>query len=74
MKIIDRLNISTKDIAEFCNKYYIKKLALFGSALRGELKEDSDIDILVKFHTEPYPQSVWTGWYGGGIVCFIWWM
>ncbi len=74
MKIIDRLNISTKDIAEFCNKYYIKKLALFGSALRGELKEDSDIDILVKFHTEPYPQSVWIGWYGGGIVCFIWWM
>lgn len=54
-KIIDRLNISTKDITKFCNKYYIKKLALFGSALRGELREDSDIDILVEFHKEHIP-------------------
>lgn len=32
-----------------CNEYYIKKLSLFGSALRDELTPDSDIDILVEF-------------------------
>jgi predicted nucleotidyltransferase len=36
-------------IAEFCKRNRIRKLSLFGSALRGELRKDSDIDILVEF-------------------------
>ncbi|MFW5648896.1 MAG: nucleotidyltransferase family protein [Candidatus Alkaliphilus sp. MAG34] len=55
MNIINVFNISTKDITAFCNKHYIRKLAVFGSALRRELKEDSDIDILVEFHQEHIP-------------------
>lgn len=31
------------------SKYDIKKLALFGSCVRGDNKEGSDIDILVEF-------------------------
>ena len=31
-------------------KYGIEQLALFGSAARGEQREDSDIDICVKLH------------------------
>ena len=30
-------------------KYGVKRIGLFGSYLRGEQKEDSDIDILVEF-------------------------
>ena len=55
MNIIDMFSIPAKGITEFCNKHYIRKLAVFGSALRRESKEDSDIDILVEFHQEHIP-------------------
>ncbi|HUV62503.1 MAG TPA: nucleotidyltransferase family protein [Sedimentisphaerales bacterium] len=36
-------------LVEFCKENYIRKLSLFGSALRGPLGPDSDIDLLVEF-------------------------
>ncbi len=42
-------------IAEFCRRYHIRKLALFGSALRGDFRPDSDIDILVDFDPKHVP-------------------
>lgn len=33
------------------NKYHIVKLGLFGSLTRGEMNEDSDIDIVVELET-----------------------
>ena len=36
-------------IADFCKRNRIRKLSLFGSALKGELRKDSDIDFLVEF-------------------------
>jgi len=36
-------------LAEFCKKNSIRRLSLFGSALRGPLGPDSDIDLLVEF-------------------------
>src|SRR5437016_241418 len=36
-------------LAELCRRYEIKELALFGSAARGEIGPESDIDILVEF-------------------------
>ena len=36
-------------IAEICRRYEIRELSLFGSAVRGELRPDSDIDLLVEF-------------------------
>jgi hypothetical protein len=36
-------------LIEFCRRNYIKKLSVFGSALRGPLGPDSDIDLLVEF-------------------------
>jgi hypothetical protein len=47
--------ISKEKIAEFCRRNHIIKLALFGSALRDELKSDSDIDILVEFEEGHVP-------------------
>ena len=37
------------DIGGLCDKYGINYLGLFGSTARGEAKEDSDVDLLVKF-------------------------
>jgi predicted nucleotidyltransferase len=39
-------------IAELCHRYHVKELAVFGSAARGELRPDSDIDLLVEFLPE----------------------
>lgn len=42
-------------IAEFCRKHHIKKLAIFGSVLRPDFRDDSDIDVLVEFEPGKVP-------------------
>lgn len=42
-------------IAEFCRKHHIRKLSLFGSVLREDFSDDSDVDVLVEFDTEHIP-------------------
>lgn len=37
------------DIAGFCQRHHIRRLALFGSALRADFKPSSDLDVLVEF-------------------------
>jgi hypothetical protein len=44
--------VSRETIAEFCRKWQIVEFALFGSAARGELRPDSDIDVMVQFAPE----------------------
>jgi predicted nucleotidyltransferase len=46
-------------IAEFCRRYHIRKLSLFGSVLRDDFGPASDIDVLVEF--EP-GHSLGFGW------------
>ena len=41
--------IDLKTIAAICRKYGVKKMSLFGSAARNELRLDSDVDLLVEF-------------------------
>jgi len=41
--------IDTKALAAICRKYGVKKMQLFGSAARNELRPDSDVDLLVDF-------------------------
>ncbi|WP_241421175.1 nucleotidyltransferase family protein [Candidatus Contubernalis alkaliaceticus] len=50
-----KINIPKQDIVSFCRKHNIKKLSIYGSALRGDLKPESDIDILVEFYKEFIP-------------------
>jgi predicted nucleotidyltransferase len=42
-------------IAAFCRKHRIRRLALFGSALREDFRPDSDVDVLVEFDPEAVP-------------------
>lgn len=39
-------------IAEFCRRNRIRRLALFGSALREDFRPDSDVDVLVEFEPQ----------------------
>ena len=44
-----------EQIADFCRRRHIRRLAVFGSALRSDFNEASDIDILVEFEPEHIP-------------------
>jgi predicted nucleotidyltransferase len=44
-----QLAIPTTELMEFCQRYPIRRLWLFGSALRDDFGPDSDVDILVEF-------------------------
>jgi predicted nucleotidyltransferase len=46
------LEIDELIIADFCRRWKIKQLAVFGSAAAGVLRHDSDIDLLVTFDTD----------------------
>ena len=50
-----KLELPMEYLREFCQRHHIRKLALFGSAQRGELRPDSDIDLLVEFKPESIP-------------------
>ena len=52
MKKSKNLKISKKQLSEFCKKNHIRKLSLFGSALRDDFGPDSDVDMLVEFGPE----------------------
>lgn len=43
------LEISKEKLAEFCRRWKITELALFGSVLREDFRPDSDIDVLATF-------------------------
>jgi hypothetical protein len=42
-------------IQNFCRNNHIRKLALFGSILRDDFRDDSDIDVLVEFEPGHVP-------------------
>lgn len=50
-----RLPLDQTSIAEFCRKRHIRRLALFGSALRDDFGPDSDVDVLVEFEPGHVP-------------------
>jgi predicted nucleotidyltransferase len=50
-----RISLDQVRIAEFCRKHHIRRLALFGSVLREDLRPDSDVDVLVEFEPGHVP-------------------
>ena len=43
------MQVDGSSLAEVCRRYGVKELSLFGSAVRGETRPESDIDIMVEF-------------------------
>jgi len=44
-----RFAVDDAKLAEFCRKHHIRKLSIFGSAVRDDFGPDSDVDVLVEF-------------------------
>ena len=44
-----KTKVPQTEIAAFCRRNAIRKLALFGSVLRDDFTPDSDVDVLVEF-------------------------
>ena len=45
------INIPQAEINDFCKQNHIRRLLLFGSALRDDFSLESDIDMLVEFES-----------------------
>ena len=50
-----QVSVSKTALAAFCQEHGIKRLAIFGSALREDFGPESDIDILVEFKPDRIP-------------------
>lgn len=50
--------ISGSRIADFARHWKIAELAVFGSVLRDDFNDDSDVDVLVSFE----PTATWSLW------------
>jgi len=46
---VKNITIREEKLKEICNSYSIMELSLFGSALRNDFNNESDIDLLVEF-------------------------
>jgi uncharacterized protein len=49
------IDLHRHEIVEFCTRWKVTELSLFGSAVRGELTPQSDVDVLVKFDNNLRP-------------------
>ena len=52
------IDIPEDKIADFCQRWKVVELALFGSVLRDDFRPDSDIDVLITFQ----PDAPWSLW------------
>lgn len=56
-----RIQIPKERISDFCQQHHIRKLAIFGSALRDDFGPDSDVDVLVEFEPGHVPGLAFFG-------------
>ena len=50
-----QVSVSKTALASFCQEHGIKRLAIFGSALREDFGPESDIDVLIEFAPDRIP-------------------
>ena len=55
MKTAFSIDLYLREIPEFCQRHSIRKLSLFGSVLREDFNDSSDIDVLVEFEAGKTP-------------------
>ena len=51
----EKITIDKDEIAGFCRRHHIVRLAIFGPALRDDFRSDSDVDVLLDFELDHVP-------------------
>lgn len=46
------IDLNTPEIAAFCRRWKIRELRVFGSILRDDFRQDSDIDFLAEYNDD----------------------
>lgn len=49
MAVDARVQVDAARLADLCRRHGVARLSLFGSAARGDMRDDSDVDVLVEF-------------------------
>ena len=55
MTIAKGIELPDAQVVEICRRYRVRELSVFGSAARGAMRPDSDVDLLVDFLPEARP-------------------
>ena len=58
-QIQERLGVPMEAIREFCQRWNIVELALFGSIVRDDFGPESDVDVMVRFGPEGMAPLPW---------------
>jgi len=53
--VTPKIKIDQANLSQFCERWGISALALFGSVLRDDFSASSDIDVLVSFRAAAHP-------------------
>ena len=56
--------IPEQKIADFCQRWKVAEMSLFGSILREDFRPESDVDVLVVFE----PDAPWSYWEWGAMT------
>ena len=59
MMLASGIEIPMETIADICRRYQIRELAIFGSAARGDMRPDSDVDIMIELEPGTHPGLGW---------------
>ena len=52
------VHVDQVKLADLCRRYHVRELSVFGSAARGEMRPDSDVDLLVEFQPDAHVDLV----------------
>jgi len=55
VRLASGIEIPSEKIAAICQRYGVSEMAVFGSAARGDMRPDSDVDIVVEFRPDAHP-------------------
>ena len=49
-----QIDVPQEKLADFCQRWQVTELALFGSVLRADFRPDSDVDVLIRFDAQAH--------------------
>ena len=55
------MTVPFRALADYCRQHHVRRLLLFGSALRDDFRPESDVDLLAEFEPDNVPGLIGLG-------------